>query len=180
MAPPVTSVPMRLPWTRLPPDVSILMPSPVNRLMTRSEIVLLPPESVSPLAFAPASLPFSSTRVAPPELPSMTTGWVRGGRAVPELNPAGIEGVPLPSANEIVSFATVAFAAVIASRRVQFAALHVPSVVSAAELTVNVAAEATGATATSYADASMAATSNDTVERRVGRFMGRSSNWGGC
>jgi hypothetical protein len=69
-------------------------------------------------------------------VPSMVTGSVTAGSAA-----AGeIVFGPDPMEKRIVSAPAAAFAALIASRSVQFAALQRPSSVSAVELTVKVAA----------------------------------------
>ena len=113
-----------------------------NPLMTRPVIVLDPAVMSRPSTPVPAAAPLSTMIGAPANpgcvVPSIVTGSVIVGSA----DVTAIVFAPEPIENRIVSGPGFALAAWIASRSVQLAALQTPSSVSAAELTVNVAARA--------------------------------------
>ena len=134
---PVGSTPRKLPSTVLPFEFSRI-PAPFQRLSTNPRIVVWPPETKKPVAFAPALMPSTNT-IGRPEKP----GCVVPSRTVgPLMIGSGSAGWivigPVPTANRIVFGPAAAFAALIASFSEQCVASQAPSTTLFAELTVNV------------------------------------------
>src|SRR6476659_3515242 len=92
-----------------------LIPFPLKRLMTRRRIIVRLPPLFTVKPEAAILLPLISTRVAPPVLPSMITGALIAGSALATV----IVGFPLPMSNVMLSWLGLAFAALMASRKVQ-------------------------------------------------------------
>src|SRR5215469_6359469 len=109
--------------------------------MTSPEIVLDPAVMLRPLTPKPAEAPLNTMIGVPAYpgcvVPSMVTGSVIVGSG----DVTAIVFEPEPIEKWIVSVPGFALAALIASRSVELAALQTPSSVSAAELSVDVAAQ---------------------------------------
>jgi hypothetical protein len=162
---PVASSPMKLPLITVPPPL-IWIPLPLNRLMTRFCTVQPLAATLSPLAAAPALVPFSSMRVASrlgPAAPLIRRGLVTAGR--PLVEPTAMLGTPPPRLKLTISAAVVELACSIAARKVHWPLpiLQTPSSTAASpvsprEVTVNVTACAAGSHAPSTSQSASAPT----------------------
>ena len=159
---------MKLPTTVFPPATLMRIPFAAKLLMTSARTVLAPAVIRRPLAPDPARLPSISTMGDPMKplcvVPSITTGPVITGSAVVGL----MLGTPL-MLKMIVSVPGFAFAALMASRRLQWVASQVPSSTSSAEFTTKVAVVARAGAASAPLTRAIAETSahNDAACRFI-------------